>query len=917
MSATSTIAFAQQCVFTGRVIDAKTTEPLQFASAYFNNTTIGSSTGGNGEFMFSNVPFGEYELIVSYVGYKTFRMKVRVSDSVQREIVRLVTQTTSLGEVEVKSRKDAGWENNLKQFAKQFFGPDQFVEPCRMLNPWVLDFKKSEDGTLTATASSPLEIENLAMGYLISYQMLAFNSGPAGYRIHGYTRFKEIKTTDTTLSALWRSRRAHVYFGSSRHLMKSIVNNSLEQDGFLIMEDRSGSNEIVRKSQYLANVNQSLFPINLFGKVLPLPGGNSFKVSLPQRIEIQYAYGTSKAGIYRNVFHPISWLEVNNGSLVVNKGGIVTNGGAMTVSGAMGEPRMAKILPNDYQPLVRDTADRVRPRKTSILADLIEKPYVHTDRPYYYQGDVVHFKVYMNYLNPFLKDSLSRVAYVDLLDSSGRTVTFLKLPVKNDMTHGNFVLPHDVPAGQYVLRTYTRLMQNFDNRLVFVTTIRILRADETVAGEIPSTPVSKGIDVTLSTTQVKPRSLIEFEIETKDDHGLHVASQLSVSVTDITQSVPLDTEKTIIEEFAIVPDYLPDESLNTIKYQIETGIELKGKVIIKKPRDLPCLITVYQPLSNDIFTTNTKTDGTFIYPLQFTGRIPFIVSAKSKRGRTRDVVIDSSRINFPTLALRAPEIEVIKFNKPAEYHVVPENVRVLEEVIVEGKKETKARADKKVLQADFVLDGQSLLLTNTTDLLSALQAKVPGLQITYQLDGGIISKFLTLSGPVGFEAAHECLVEVDGVMLMSSGTETIANQLASMSVSAIEKIEVVKYGNSAGFGARGANGVIIVTTRKGPLAPIERPDVNFRAATTTTLQGYSEPGQVKFPDYSLNTNEETTSDVRTTIFWHPAVGTDGIGPTRISFYAADIPTTYRIVIEGLDLKGNTLRAVNYLKVTGN
>lgn len=41
-----------------------------------------------------------------------------------------------------------------------------------------------------------------------------------------------------------------------------------------------------------------------------------------------------------------------------------------------------------------------------------------------------------------------------------------------------------------------------------------------------------------------------------------------------------------------------------------------------------------------------------------------------------------------------------------------------------------------------------------------------------------------------------------------------------------------------------------------------------------------------------------------TIHWDPNIITDENGEARISFYAADQPTSYTLILLGTDLKGN-------------
>ncbi|HNV30789.1 MAG TPA: hypothetical protein PKJ83_16705, partial [Cyclobacteriaceae bacterium] len=60
--------------------------------------------------------------------------------------------------------------------------------------------------------------------------------------------------------------------------------------------------------------------------------------------------------------------------------------------------------------------------------------------------------------------------------------------------------------------------------------------------------------------------------------------------------------------------------------------------------------------------------------------------------------------------------------------------------------------------------------------------------------------------------------------------------------------------------------------------------------------------------------DSQTPDFRTTIFWKPDVKTDDTGKVTVPFYAADLATRYRIVVEGVTEKGVPVRAVSYITV---
>ncbi len=75
----STITYGQFTV-SGKIVDAESKEPLNSASVYCQNTTIGTTTNKEGEFSLQ-LKSGGYELIISYTGYQTKQVQISSSDT--------------------------------------------------------------------------------------------------------------------------------------------------------------------------------------------------------------------------------------------------------------------------------------------------------------------------------------------------------------------------------------------------------------------------------------------------------------------------------------------------------------------------------------------------------------------------------------------------------------------------------------------------------------------------------------------------------------------------------------------------------------------------------------------------------------------------------------------------------------------
>src|SRR5690606_26413412 len=102
-----------------------------------------------------------------------------------------------------------------------------------------------------------------------------------------------------------------------------------------------------------------------------------------------------------------------------------------------------------------------------------EKVYLHLDKPFYSIGEPIWFKAYLtvgalNYLS-----SVSKILYVELINSSDEVTISARLPVVNGITYGDITLPDTLSEGNYRIRAYTNWMRNFDERYFFDRNIQI------------------------------------------------------------------------------------------------------------------------------------------------------------------------------------------------------------------------------------------------------------------------------------------------------------------------------------------------------------------------------------------------------------------------------------------------------------
>lgn len=136
-----------------------------------------------------------------------------------------------------------------------------------------------------------------------------------------------------------------------------------------------------------------------------------------------------------------------------------------------------------------------------------------------------------------------------------------------------------------------------------------------------------------------------------------------------------------------------------------------------------------------------------------------------------------------------------------------EDVQNLEEVVVVGYGTQK----KATLTGSVAsVDGEALEKSSSPNLGAALSGKVPGLFIdTGQATPGADTPAIRVRGTNTFNNSG-ALVVIDGIPDREGG-------IARINPADIESISVLKDASAAIYGARAANGVILVTTKKGKI----------------------------------------------------------------------------------------------------
>ena len=234
----SVSAFSQSTYYyvTGTVLSADSKTPLQGASVFAENTTLGTVTDQDGKFVLA-LPNGGYSLVISYTGFNTQSERVSNNNASAPLTFALTTKEKLMGDVAIVSTGEVknGWEKYGPFFLEEFIGKTKNSEQCIIRNPETLKFFYSKrKGRLKVLAEQPIVIENNALGYTIKYELDSFvheyNSELSVFT--GYPLFEDMKDSTETQKSTWSAAREKAYYGSTLHFMRSLYNKQLDKEGY-------------------------------------------------------------------------------------------------------------------------------------------------------------------------------------------------------------------------------------------------------------------------------------------------------------------------------------------------------------------------------------------------------------------------------------------------------------------------------------------------------------------------------------------------------------------------------------------------------------------------------------------------------------------------------------------------------------
>lgn len=329
----------------GVVTDAESGSPLPLVNVFLQGTTRGTSSQIDGKFVLADLPDGEFELVLSLVGYVRETRHLSFPNGVQLEInARLKQRQIALSEVEITGTAGA-WKRLLPIFTREFLGETENSMKCTIVNPTVLSLSIAPKGdTLIAYTDSTLIIENGALGYRVYVQLerFAFVSKTNWMYMRYYPRYEEKPPLDETQNKQWRESRATCYEFSFGHFLRTTLQRRLESSNFIV--STGNLTDLYR------GLGSQIEGIDI--AIVANPDFSSYQIDFSAddiRVDRRDQFRGEKTSVQvRSSFSSV--VSIKHRPILTDKNGNLVQPLSVAFDGFWSTRRLADRLPFDYRP---------------------------------------------------------------------------------------------------------------------------------------------------------------------------------------------------------------------------------------------------------------------------------------------------------------------------------------------------------------------------------------------------------------------------------------------------------------------------------------------------------------------------------------------------------------------------------------
>jgi hypothetical protein len=593
---------------------------------------------------------------------------------------------------------------------------------------------------------------------------------------------------------------------------------------------------------------------------------------------------------------------------------------------------------------------------------LQEKLFLHTDKQIYFTGETIWFKTYLLDAKRHIPKTLSKIIYVELLNSNNQPITTQILKTYDGLQGSEIYLPDTLKSDYYKLRAYTKWMLNFDWNFIFEKEVLIIQNLKLPQSISVQNEIKSYIKDTSFTVLFEPSPLKGFDLKLINNTNKKNVNLFIISDGTIQYSKRIDYSSTLtnieIPENMLLQGFLDivvfDDSLNLLaeSYHYHSNntkdiFKLKTSQEVYKPRDKITIDIILlnefgQPIEADLSLSVSSIDSIYDDDNNITNFLNIYSNLKdyqlseqmiNNNQRTQGNISNQSRFDwkrianndFPNLRFQPEknipisivfpkDIGLNSFSKPSSDRHRESNLNALSFYI-------KSKKVSEIIYEEYEIYKNQDQQPTYEELPSDFNANLSN-YVKFNTIKEVFREVITMIKIIGKGAKSEArilnsddsrnkfflkgnpLLIIDDIIVehFNDILELLPNEVESIAV--VWRNETLK---KIQLGALSNYGIIIVKTKNSYLQ-----NKKYNTKNNQIWQGFHKP-KLFYSNSSKKENINENPDFRTQIYWNPKINTKN-GKAKVSFNHSDDLGTFRIQIEGITNDGKPVSLIKKYQV---
>lgn len=535
-----------------------------------------------------------------------------------------------------------------------------------------------------------------------------------------------------------------------------------------------------------------------------------------------------------------------------------------------------------------------------------ETIFIHSNTTTFLTGETLYFKLYC--LNPLNNTTslISKIAYVELIDSEKKSLQKNKIYLDKGIGNGDYFIPTTLKTGNYKIVAYTKWMlnnvnsQKYEIDIFIINPFQTQEQNENITFDITN-PAKSNTAVQTSNYNAANDKRIDFEF---DKESYYTREKVNLKLKHLTETIEKGNYSVSIRKTDQIPtlkqlttsefakktaeNYV--NTPNSLNYIPEIRSELiTGNLTSKNNRDIANKSIALSLPGKEYVLKIVKTNAQ--------GKFAFLLDQFPNFPNAIFQVIDENRNDYTINLDPFPKFDTSSLQFTSKLNLSPELKNDIEERSTASQIQNayyQIKKDSLVTEAvmnpffatvekSYVLDDYTRFPTlkeNIVEVIVELYYRKNNGK--YQLHIRNNQKDLELYGPP--------LVIVDGLLIQDP------SDLFDYNMANVNKVSLIT--EPYVYGPNLYGGLISFETKNNEFAE------NYAKKYLKTME-IQRPNSEKVynnPDYSAGNKLQRIPDYRYQLLWKPDIKLDS-KEANLSFYTSDIKGNFEVVLEGFTENG--------------